>query len=80
MNRLVERDKDLKIGPYSIACDQSDTDSDNADEARCLSLAETMDSVVGSNGDDKVRFKSLQEIKHSQRISTSVLQPMLADA
>lgn len=65
LNRLVERDKDLKIGPYSIACDQSDADSDNANEARCLSLAEMLDSVVGSNGDDddKVRFKSLQEIK-----------------
>jgi hypothetical protein len=64
LNRLVERDKNLKIGPYSIACDQSDTVSDNADEARCLSLAEMMDGVVGSNGDDdKVRFKPLQEIK-----------------
>ncbi|MEA2202468.1 MAG: hypothetical protein QOI89_3084, partial [Solirubrobacteraceae bacterium] len=66
LNRLVEQEKNLKIGPHSIACDQSDADSDNADEARCLSLAEILDGVVGSNGDDdddKVRFKSLQEIK-----------------
>jgi hypothetical protein len=64
LNRLAERDKDLKIGPYSIACDQSDADSDNADEARCLSLTEMLDSVVGSNGDDdKVRFESLQAIR-----------------
>lgn len=65
LNRLAERDKDLKIGPHSIACDQSDADSDNADEARCLSLAEMLDSIVGSNGgdDDKVRFESLQQIK-----------------
>jgi hypothetical protein len=64
LNRLVERDEDLKIGPTSIACDQADADSNNTDEPPCLSLAEMLNSVVGSNGDDdKVRFKSPKEIK-----------------
>ena len=65
LNRLVERDEELKIGPSSIACDRADADSNNAGEPPCLSLSEMLDSALGSNGadDDKTRFKSPDQIK-----------------
>jgi hypothetical protein len=72
LNHLVERDENLKIGPYSITCDQSQDDSDKADEAGCLPFSEILYQVVGglnAADADQRRFKSAQDIVHfAQRI------------
>lgn len=65
LNHLVERDKDLRIGPYATNCEQSHEDGDSSGEVECVSLGEMLDHVVSSNwaDDHQGRFKTPSDIK-----------------
>jgi hypothetical protein len=65
LNHLVERDQNLRIGPYATNCEQLHEDSDSLGEVECVSLGEMLDRVVSSNwaDDHQGRFKTRSDIK-----------------
>ncbi len=62
LNRLVERDDQLGIGPYPFKCDQSQ----NADQPDCVSLGDALDEIIAVNGaySDERRFKTPGDIEN----------------
>jgi hypothetical protein len=65
LNHLVQRDKNLRIGPYAINCEQSHEDRASSGEVECVSLGEMLDRIVSSNwaDDHQRRFKTPSDIK-----------------
>jgi hypothetical protein len=61
LNRLVEQDDKLGIGPYPFKCDQSQ----NPDQPDCLSLGDALDEIIAVNGayGDERRFKTAGDIE-----------------